>query len=236
MTPTAHGDLSGGVGPAPADSEAGPAPVRVVICDDHRLVAEGLALLLDRQPDVEVVGLAATVAEVRRMVSSRRPDVVLMDYALPDGDGVAATALIKADHPEVKVVMLTSFVDEDVLVGAIEAGCSGYVTKAKGGDELTTAVRLAAEGEALVSADMLARLLPRLRRNHRGVGADLSARERQVLDLLADGVSKEAIADRLVLSTNTVRNHIQNLLVKLGAHSRLEAVATATREGLIHRS
>ncbi|MGQ0521930.1 MAG: response regulator, partial [Actinomycetota bacterium] len=146
MRPTAPGDVSGGPAPAPADSEAAPAPVRVVICDDHRLVAEGLALLLDAQPDVEVVGLAATVAEVRRMASARQPDVVLMDYALPDGDGVAATALIKADHPEVKVVMLTSFVDEDVLVGAIEAGCSGYVTKAKSGDELTTAVRLAAEG------------------------------------------------------------------------------------------
>ncbi|MGH9177672.1 MAG: response regulator [Acidimicrobiales bacterium] len=125
---------------------------------------------------MEVVGPAATVVEMHRLVSSRRPHVVLMDYALPDGDGVAATALIKAEHPEVKVVVLTSFVDEDVPVGAIEAGCSGYVTKAKSGDELTTAVRLAAEGEALVSADMLARLLPRLRRSHRGVGADLSAR------------------------------------------------------------
>jgi DNA-binding NarL/FixJ family response regulator len=236
VTSVAPGDRPGGTGPSPDEPEAARAPVRVVICDDHRLVAEGLVMLLDAQPDVEVVGMAENVAEVRRLTSSRRPDVVLMDYALPDGDGVSATALIKADHPEVTVVMLTSFVDEDVLVGAIEAGCSGYVTKAKGGDELITAVRLAAEGEALVSADMLARLLPRLRRSHRGIGADLSARERQVLDLLADGVSKEAIADRLVLSTNTVRNHIQNLLVKLGAHSRLEAVATATREGLIHRS
>lgn len=233
--PARPGEEAPVAAPAPPTGRVALVPVRVVICDDHRLVAQGLAMLLGAHPDMDVVGIAATVAEVRRLCAARRPHVVLMDYALPDGDGVAATAAIKAAHPEVKVVMLTSFVDEEVLVAAIEAGCSGYVTKAKGAEELSAAVRLAAEGEALVSADMLARLLPRLRRSHRGVGSDLSTRERQVLDLLADGASKETIAARLVLSTNTVRNHIQNVLVKLGAHSRLEAVATAAREGLIRR-
>ena len=210
--------------------------IRVLICDDHRVVAEGLAMVLGAQPDMAVVGVAGGVAEVCEMEASLRPDVVLMDYALPDGDGVAATATIKASRPDVRVVMLTSFVDVDVLVAAIEAGCSGFVTKHKAAEELTTAVRLAAEGEALVSPDMLARLLPRLRPSYHGVGADLTAREREVLDLLAQGESKEAIARRLFLSANTVRNHIQNILGKLGAHSRLEAVATARREGLIHPS
>lgn len=210
--------------------------IRVLICDDHRVVAEGLAMVLGAQPDMEVVGVAGGVAEVCEMEASLRPDVVLMDYALPDGDGVAATATIKAVRPDVRVVMLTSFVDVDVLVAAIEAGCSGFVTKHKAAEELTTAVRLAAEGEALVSPDMLARLLPRLRPSYHGVGADLTPREREVLDLLAQGESKEAIARRLFLSANTVRNHIQNILGKLGAHSRLEAVATARREGLIHPS
>jgi DNA-binding NarL/FixJ family response regulator len=205
----------------------------VLVCDDHRVVAEGLSMVLEAQPDLQVVGVASTVAEVCELAASLRPDVVLMDYALPDGDGVAATAAIKAVRPELKVVMLTSFVDVDVLVAAIDAGCSGFVTKHKAGDELTTAVRLAAAGEALVSPDMLARLLPRLRPSYHGVGADLTPREREVLDLLAQGESKEAIAQRLFLSANTVRNHIQNILNKLGAHSRLEAVATATREGLI---
>lgn len=210
--------------------------IRVIICDDHQVVAQGLAMILRAEPDMEVVGVAGTVAEVRAMAVASRPDVVLMDYALPDGDGVSATAAIRASQPDVKVVMLTSFVDEEVLVRAIEAGCSGYVTKHKGAEELTTAVRLAADGEALVSPDMLARLLPRLRRSHHGLGWDLTAREREVLDLLAVGESKEDIARRLFLSTNTVRNHIQNILTKLGAHSRLEAVATAAREGLLHRS
>jgi DNA-binding NarL/FixJ family response regulator len=218
-----------------AGSRTAGACVRVLVCDDHQVVAQGLAMVLDAAPDIEVVGVAGSVAEVRQMAVSRRPDVVLMDYGLPDGDGVTATAAIMASQPDVQVIMLTSFVDEDVLVAAIQAGCSGYVTKHKGAEELTAAVRLAADGEALVSPDMLARLLPRLRRGHQGLGWDLSPRERQVLDLLAQGESKDAIAERLFLSTNTVRNHIQNILTKLGAHSRLEAVAAAAREGLLHR-
>lgn len=209
--------------------------IRVLICEDHHVVAQGLAMVLGAESDIEVVGVAGSVAEVRQMVVSRRPQVVLMDYGLPDGDGVSATAAIKASQPDVQVIMLTSYVDEDVLVAAIQAGCTGYVTKHKGADELTAAVRLAADGEALVSPDMLARLLPRLRRGNHGLGWDLTPRERQVLDLLATGESKEAIAHRLFLSTNTVRNHIQNILTKLGAHSRLEAVAAAAREGLLHR-
>jgi two-component system response regulator DevR len=209
--------------------------IRVLICDDHHVVAQGLAMVLGAEPDIEVVGVAGSVAEVRQMVVSRRPQVVLMDYGLPDGDGVTATAGIKASQPDVQVIMLTSYVDEEVLVSAIEAGCTGYVTKHKGAEELTAAVRLAFEGEALVSPDMLARLLPRLRRGNHRLGWDLTPRERQVLDLLALGESKEAIARRLFLSTNTVRNHIQNILTKLEAHSRLEAVAAAAREGLLHR-
>jgi two-component system response regulator DevR len=209
--------------------------IRVLICDDHHVVAQGLAMVLGAEPDIEVVGVAGSVAEVRQMVVSRRPQVVLMDYGLPDGDGVTATAGIKASQPDVQVIMLTSYVDEEILVAAIEAGCTGYVTKHKGAEELTAAVRLAFEGEALVSPDMLARLLPRLRRGNHRLGWDLTPRERQVLDLLALGESKEAIARRLLLSTNTVRNHIQNILTKLEAHSRLEAVAAAAREGLLHR-
>jgi len=210
-------------------------PIRVVVCDDHHLVAQGVSMVLGAEDDIEVVGVAGSVAEVREMAMSRRPDVVLMDYGLPDGDGVTATAAIKASQPDVQVIMLTSFLDEEILVAAIEAGCSGYVTKHKGAEELTAAVRLVAAGEALVSPDMLARLLPRMRRGNHGLGWDLTPRERQVLDLLAHGDSKEAIARRLFLSTNTVRNHIQNILTKLGAHSRLEAVAAAAREGLLHK-
>jgi DNA-binding NarL/FixJ family response regulator len=132
--------------------------------------------------------------------------------------------------------MLTSFADEATLVASIEAGCSGFVTKSKSTSEVTVAVRLAADGEAVVSPDMLALLLPRLSRTRRGLGTDLTRRELEVLMLLSDGESKDRIGERLFLSPNTVRNHIQSILSKLGAHSRLEAVAIAVREGLIRRA
>jgi two-component system response regulator DevR len=211
--------------------------VKVLICDDHRILAEGMAALIDAAEGVRVVAVAGTVADAVDRATATRPDVVLMDYELPDGNGVAATAAIKEKVPEANVVMLTSFADESVLVGAIEAGCCGFLTKHKSAQDVLAAVRLAAEGEALISPDMLVRLLPRLRRNTQDqrVGSDLTAREREVLGLLADGLSSEAIASRLYLSANTVRNHVQNVLTKLGAHSRLEAVSLAVRAGILDR-
>jgi len=212
-----------------------PGPIRVVICDDHQVVADGLAAILAMEPGIEVVDVTNSMAEAVAAAREQRPDVVLMDYGLPDGNGAEATRAVKDVRPEAKVVMLTSFVDEETLVAAIEAGCSGFVPKHKGTSELTVAIRLAAEGEAVVSPDMLALLLPRLARSNRGLGHDLTPREREVLQLLSDGESKDRIGERLFLSPNTVRNHIQGVLSKLGAHSRLEAVAIAAREGLIRR-
>lgn len=209
--------------------------IRVLVCDDHEIVAEGLASLLSAQPGIEVVGVAGSVAAVVDATRRGSPDVVLMDFGLPDGDGAQATVAVKEVRPEAKVVMLTSFTDEATLVAAIEAGCSGFITKHKASSELTAAIRLAADGEAVISPDMLVLLLPRLARTSRGVGSDLTARELEVLQLLGDGASKDDIADRLFVSPNTVRNHIQSVLSKLGAHSRLEAVAVASREGLIRR-
>jgi len=210
--------------------------IRVIVCDDHRILAEGVAAVLGAEPDIQVVGIAGSVADVVRQAAEFRPDVVLMDYQLPDGDGVAALMAVKRSHPEVAVVMLTSSADEAVLVAAMEAGCSGYVTKHDGAKVVVDGVRMAASGEVLVSSSMLQLLLPRLSRTRRTVGWDLTARERQVLDLLADGASTETIANRLYLSANTVRNHAQAILTKLHAHSRLEAVSVAVREGIIRPS
>jgi DNA-binding NarL/FixJ family response regulator len=210
-------------------------PIRVVICDDHRVVADGLAAVLAQQPGIEVVDVTGSAADAVEAVREHEPDVVLMDYSLPDGNGADATRQVKEVHPETKVVMLTSFADEDTLIASIEAGCSGFVPKHKGTADVTLAVRLAADGEAVVSPEMLAMLLPRLTRSRRGLGSDLTRREREVLELLSEGASKDRIGERLFLSPNTVRNHIQSVLTKLGAHSRLEAVAVAAREGLIHR-
>ena len=213
-----------------------PDPIRVLICDDHQVVADGLAAVLGIEPGIEVVDVTNSMAEAVVATREQRPDVILMDYGLPDGNGAEATRAVKDVRPEAKVVMLTSFADEETLVAAIEAGCSGFVPKHKGTAELTVAIRLAADGEAVVSPDMLALLLPRLARSERGLGHDLTRREREVLELLGEGESKERIGERLFLSPNTVRNHIQGILSKLGAHSRLEAVAVAVREGLIRRA
>lgn len=210
-------------------------PLRVLIVDDHAVFADGLTALLSSEPDVAVAGIAHGVVEAGALAAKAQPDVVLMDYELLDGTGVEATAAVLSTCPAASVVMLTSFSDDAVLLAAIEAGCSGFVTKHRAGHEVVDAVRAAAAGEALISPALLARLLPRLRREPVRAASTLTAREIEVLDLLAEGLSNQAIADRLSVSHNTVRNHVQNLLTKLHAHSRLEAVATAVRQGLVER-
>ena len=208
-------------------------PVGVVIVDDHRMFAESLARLLTDEDGIAVLGLAATGSEALEVACRVGPSVVLMDYQLPDQDGVAVTAQMKQQDPGVMVVMLTGLSDDRILLSAIEAGCSGFLTKDRAAAEVADAVRAAAAGEALISPALLARLLPKLNRTQREVGADLTDREREILKFLARGSSNKAIASELYLSINTIRNYIQSVLRKLGAHSKLEAVATAVREGII---
>lgn len=207
--------------------------IRVLVVDDHQLLTQSLLMVLREEPDLDVVGAAASVAEARAMARRTSPDVVLMDYRLPDGVGTDAARQIREENPAIKVVMLTGFPDDAILVAAIEAGCSGYITKDSAVTEAISAVRAAFAGEALISPSMLARLLPKLRRDYRGVGSSLTDREREVLQLLAKGSQNQAVADQLFLSVNTVRKHVQSILSKLGAHSKLEAVAIAVREGVI---
>ena len=211
----------------------GEGKITVLVTDDHAMFAQGVVRSLQEEDDIVVVGTAGSVEESVAAARMHAPDVVLMDYELPDGTGVDAAERIKAELPETKVVMVTSYTDEGVLVRAIEAGCSGYVTKHKVIEEVVSAVRAAAAGEALISPAMLARLLPKLRPTKRGVGADLTSREIEVLSLLAEGLANQAIADKLVISVHTVRHHVQNIITKLQAHSKLEAVARAAREGII---
>jgi two-component system response regulator DevR len=207
--------------------------IKVMVVDDHQLLTQSLLMVLAEEPDFEVVATAASVAEAQLMARRHPPDVALMDYRLPDGLGTEAARLIRQENPEVKVVMLTGFPDDSILVAAIEAGCSGYITKDSAVTEAISAVRAAHAGEALISPSMLARLLPKLRRDYRGVGSTLTDRELEVLQLLAKGSQNQAVADHLFLSINTVRKHVQSILSKLGAHSKLEAVAIAVREGII---
>ncbi|GAA1479087.1 response regulator transcription factor [Nocardioides aestuarii] len=210
-------------------------PVRVLIVDDHEVLASSLAQALDIEPDLQVVGRAGSLSAAEAMITSTMPDVLLLDHRLPDGDGVGAIPRLRALRPRMAVVVLTASTAEHVLVSAIESGASGFVSKTRGLPELVSAVRAAAAGEAVVSPEMLSRLLPRLQRQrNRGNGHQaLTEREREVLSLVAEGLTNAAIAERLVVSVHTVRNHVANLSAKLGASSKLEALAIAVREGLL---
>ena len=207
--------------------------MRVLIVDDHEVLSASLALVLDDQPGLKVVGSAGTLAQARQLLATTAPDVVLLDHRLPDGDGVAAIRELRTIRPSVEIVVLTASAADHVLVAAIEAGAAGFVSKTRSLQEVTSAVRAAAAGEAVISPEMLARLLPRLHRGGTAARNDLTEREREVLGLLADGLSNAALAGTLSVSVHTVRNHVANLSAKLGAHSKLEALSIAVRDGLL---
>lgn len=211
-------------------------PVRVVIVDDEELFAQSLARVLDRSEGIEVVGTPRSVSEADSTIAELRPDVVLADWRLPDGNGADVARAARREMPGAKVLILTGLADESVALAALEAGCAGYLTKHGASHEVAAAVRAAHKGESLVSMSMsmLGAFVGRRGRGQRGVGA-LTPREGEILRLVAEGRSTAAIAERLVLSRNTVRNHVQRVLAKLGAHSKLEAVATASRVGLLTR-
>lgn len=209
------------------------ATIAVAVVDDHQMVAEGLASLLASEVDLDVVGTAANVAATMALVEARRPDVLLLDYRLPDGDGVIAASEVLRRWPDTKVVMISALRDEDLLRRALAIGCSGFVPKDRGRTEIVAAVRAARRGETFVPKAMISALFGRLRPNEGGARNELTKREREVLGLLAKGRSTAVMSKELHLSEHTVRNHVRNILAKLGAHSKLEAVALAAREGLV---
>ncbi len=209
--------------------------IRVLIVDDHQVLATSLARVLDDEPDIVSVGVAHSLEQARARVTSAAPDVILLDRRLPDGDGVIAIPELRALRPSMNVVVLTASGAEDILVEAIGVGAAGFVSKTRGIGDVTAAVRAAAEGESMISPEMLTRLLSKLSRTP-GAAASLTRREQEVLTLLARGLPNTAIAEELTVSVNTVRNHIANLSAKLGAHSKLEALSIAIRQGLISGS
>ena len=220
------------VGP---DTSGGPPPatVRVLIVDDHQMFAASLAQALQSEPDLLVVGQGASIAGARDLMASTAPDVVLLDHRLPDGDGVGAIAGLHAIRPSAKIVVLTATTSDRLLVAAMEAGAAGFIAKTQRLDDVIDGVRAAAHGESVVSARLLTRLLPRLHRQSGGGRAELTEREREILDLLARGLPNADIAQQLTISVHTVRNHVANLSAKLGAHSKLEVLSIAVREGLV---
>ena len=205
--------------------------VRVLVVDDHRMFAESLTRLLDDEDDIEVAGIAATIEEAETAARRYSPDVVLLDYWLPDGDGAAAVEAVRRGSPDARIVMMSASGEDSLLGVALDVGCSSFVTKDRTAQELVDAVRVVGAGETWFAPSSLVRLVQSARAPETGSGP-LTAREREVVQLMVDGVSTAGIARQLGVSVNTVRNHTQSVLRKLSAHSRLEAAAAAVRLGL----
>ena len=213
--------------------------IRVLIVDDHAVVRRGLLAFLDTEPDLEVVGVAGggeeALAQLRHLDGQARlPDVVLMDLRMEPMDGIEATRRIRADHADVEVVALTSFGETARVQAALEAGASGYLLKDADADNVTAAIRAAHRGDLQLDPAVARRLMSSLRpETSRSSLTELTARELDVLRLLASGRANKEIAAELSLSERTTRTHVSSILRKLGLNSRTQAALWAVREGLV---
>jgi len=210
-----------------------------MVVDDHQMIVQALVLALGREPDMEVVGTANTAREAVTLAAECSPDVLLIDYQLPDGTG--ADVVRGLVRPGPRTVFLSADGSDSAMLAALEVGACGYLLKSEPLDSLVAAVRRAGEGEILLRAGELVSLLGREREREREaaerqrVAASLTAREREILDLMAQGLDNRAIAEALHLALATIRWYVQIVLEKLGTHSKLSAVARAAQLGLIER-
>jgi DNA-binding NarL/FixJ family response regulator len=210
--------------------------LRVLVADDHLIFRDGLRALLASTPDAELVGEAATGEEAIALASSLQPDLVLMDLQMPDLNGIEATRRIVHDSPHIRVLVVTMFEDDSSVLAAMRAGARGYLLKGATHAETARAIRAVGEGEAIFSPAIAARLMEFFASFQPAtlpqVFPELSDRERQILDLIAQGHKNPDIAARLVLSPKTVRNHVTNILSKLQVADRSEAIIRAREAGL----
>jgi DNA-binding NarL/FixJ family response regulator len=214
-----------------------PQRLRVVVADDQAAVREPLAAVLGLSEDIDVVAAAADGSEVLTAVAAGPVDVVLMDLRMPVMDGIEATRRLSEEYPEVAVVVLTTFADDDSILGALSAGARGYLTKNAGRQDITRAIRAAAAGQSVLDREVQDRLLATVRAKAPVLGQalpeDLTPREREVLTLIGQGLPNRGIAEKLFISEATVKTHINNLFAKAGIRDRADAVRRAIAAGLI---
>jgi DNA-binding NarL/FixJ family response regulator len=214
--------------------------IRVLIADDQQMVRQGFTVLLNTQPGIEVIGQAVHGLDAIAKVAELTPDVVLMDIRMPELDGIEATRRITAEHPHIKVVVLTTFDLDEYVYEALHAGASGFLLKDASVDQLAEAVRVIAAGDALLAPGVTRRLIAEFARMHGAPRAplkervgDLTERETEVLVLIAQGLSNAEIAERLVVAEQTVKTHVGRILVKLGLRDRTQAAVFAYEARLV---
>jgi DNA-binding NarL/FixJ family response regulator len=207
--------------------------IRVVVADDHPMVRYGIAAVLASAESVELVGEAANGVELLSVVQEQQPDVVLTDLAMPHGSGVEAIRALALSHPDLPVLVLTMHADDDTVLEALRAGARGYLIKGADGSELIRGIETVAAGDAVYGAAVASRIVSLLTGAPRSAAfPELTDREREVLNLMADGLRNHAIAERLSLSEKTVRNHVSNVLLKLQVPDRTAAALKAREAGL----
>jgi DNA-binding NarL/FixJ family response regulator len=219
------------------------AKIRVLAADDQRVVREGLAMLLGLLPDIEVVGTAANGEEALALADELRPDVILMDLRMPRMDGVEATRRLRASHPEIKVVVLTTYADDRSVIDALRAGALGYLTKDAGAEEIRQALQRVASGQASLDPAVQMHLIEAIATTNATPDTPVSPvtelpdgltpREAEVLGLIGAGLSNTEIAAQLFVSEATVKSHVNHMLPKIGARDRAQAVGYAYRHGLV---
>jgi DNA-binding NarL/FixJ family response regulator len=215
---------------------------RVLIVEDHPILAEAFQRLLGQDARFAVIGAAGTIAGALETVARERPDLVVMDQHLPDGKGTDAAQAMRRRFPTIQIVMLTGDASDETMLAAVEAGVAGFIPKTTSPKKIIQLVGQAAAGEIVIPTDDLTRLIRHqreresLRRERDRVGAELTNRDREILDLMASGLDTKEIATRTGLAVNTVRGHVQAVIEKLETHSRLEAVLRATALGLVRAS
>ena len=205
--------------------------IRILLADDHAVVRQGLRMFLGLDPELDVVGEASNGSEALHKARHLQPDVVLMDLLMPVMDGVAAIAAIKAELPDVEVLALTSVLEDELVVGAVQAGAIGYLLKDTQAEELCRAIKAAAAGKVQLAPEAAARLLREVRAPERPEA--LTGRETDVLRLLAEGQTNRQIAQTLFIGEKTVKTHVSHILAKLGVPSRTQAALHAVRTGLV---
>lgn len=217
-------------------SESGPRPLRLLVVDDHEVVRQGIVALLERRPEFEVVAQAATSAEAVAAARRLQPDLIVMDVRLPDGSGIEACREIRGERPETRVVMLTSYPDEEAVLSAIIAGASGYLLKQIRGRELVSALESVGRGDSLLDPAVTAKVLERVRRAVAGGQDDelaqLTTQERKILLLVAQGKTNKEIAADVFLSDKTVKNYVSSILSKLNLQRRAQAAAFVAKRRL----